>query len=187
MLTPWGYEVEDMPPIITAEEFNAMTGGQYADDPRLASALAAVSGLVRMAARWHIAPNLECTYTTGGDGRIIKLPALAVTGVGSVTELGQELQPGQYEWRREGLLRRCGWRAWPRPWNSVQVTYNAGFETIPAEIADMCVSRVLAEVSLPIGIKSESAGGVSISYGDTGELSTVECMALTPYALPMEV
>lgn len=187
MLTPWGYEVEELPPLITAEQFNAITGDQYADDPRLDTAIAEVSGLVRMACRWHIAPSVECEYTTGGDGRVIQLPALAVSGVSSVSEFGQELAAGQYEWRREGLLRRCGFRAWPKAWNSVQATYTAGFAEVPAEIMGICVSRILATVSLPVGVRSESAGGVSVTYGDSGDLSAVEVMALTPYALPVEV
>ena len=189
-MTPWGYEVEAMPPLVTVEQFNALTGGQYADDPRLVSALGAVSGLIRMACRWHVAPNIECTYTAAGGEKIIALPALAVTSVESVTEKGVELAPGQYEYRREGMLRRCGFKRWAPGWNAVTAVYKAGYDEIPAEVMEIAFTRVLAEISLPVGIRSETAGGVSISYataGYEGGLSSIETMALLPYALPVEV
>lgn len=189
MLTPFGYETESMPPLVTADRFNEQTGYQYAADPRLEPALGAVSGLVRMACRWHIAPTLACTYVTGGGGKLIQLPALAVTAVDGVTENGATLAPGQFEWRREGLLRRTQFRAWAPGWNSVSVDYKSGFDQVPAEIAEIVVSRVLGELSMPLGVKSESAGGVSITYGDygyTAGLSAIEAMALAPYALPTE-
>ena len=189
MLTPFGYEVEALPPLMTADQFNSMTGNQYAADPRLTPALEAISGLLRMACRWHIAPNLACAYVTGGGGKLIQLPALAVTAVEKVTEGGAILAPGQFEWRREGLLRRAQFRAWAPGWNSIRVEYKAGFDSVPAEIAEIVFSRVLGELSMPLGVKSESAGGVSITYGDygyTAGLSTIEAMAILPYALPTE-
>lgn len=189
MLTPYGYDVESMQPLISVETFNSLTGNEYATDPRLSMALGAVSGLVRMACRWHIAPGLVCQYTTSGGGKVIQLPALAVTAVKSVEESGRELAPGQFQWRRDGLLKRAQFRAWAPGWNAVTVKYVAGFDETPAEIADIVMARVLGELSMPYGVRSESAGGVSITYGDvglSGGLSMVEQLALAPYALPSE-
>ena len=190
MLTAFGYEVEDLPPLISVDEFNLATGGAYAGDPRLDIALASASGLIRMACRWHVAPNLECTLTTSASGRLLQLPALAVTDISSVTEDGRELAAGEYEYMRQGLLRRACFRDWTRTWGGITVNYSAGFDEVPAELEDLVLARVQGELALPYGVKSESAGGVSISYSDigfSGGLSALEAMLLAPYTLPTEV
>lgn len=191
MLTPYGYEVETLPPLVSVDEFNDLTGGAYAGDPRLETALASVSGLIRLACRWHVAPNLECTFTTSASGRLLRVPALALTEVLSVYEDGNELAQGEYEYRREGLIRRACFRNWSQKWNGVVISYKAGYDEVPAELVDLVTNRVTGELGLPYGVKSESAGGVSISYSDvigySGGLSFLETMAIAPFVLPSEV
>ena len=94
---------------------------------------------------------------------------MLVTDVESVRELGQELQPGAYEWSEAGVVRRCQWRAWPPGYGSVEVEYMSG---IPSEMApDLAViAAQIASNALaaPAGVRQESAGDVSITYNQTG-------------------
>lgn len=173
--TPWGYEVgtdegEAIPPVIGAEQLAALTQGRFGPETEgVDSVLAGVSSAIRAACGWHVAPSLPCRASLDGGDRLIALPALVVTGVESVSELGVELGDGAYEWAANGLLRRCQWRRWAPGYRSVSAVYEAG---IPAEAAaDLAV--VAAQVasnalSAPAGVRQESAGDVSITYNQTG-------------------
>ena len=127
MFTPWGYEVEELPPIISEDEFNAATGNAYAGDLRLAIAIDAASAAIRNECGWHIAPNIPCVATLNARGRVAQLPANLVTEVTKVTEDGQELDASSYETRRDGLLRSSCYRGWSPKWGGVVVEYRSGY------------------------------------------------------------
>lgn len=171
--TPWGYWVEceggKLPPLITTGQLEAATGGRFGwCTPGVEAVLDAVSAAVRDACGWHVSPPLPVVETTQGPGRVLALRSLMVTGVESVTELGERLSEGQYEWRMDGALRRACWRSWPGAYRSVEVRYTSG---IPSEMASALVSVAsqLASNALaaPAGVRSEQAGNVSISYNQT--------------------
>ena len=163
MYTPWGYEVDEIPPIISEDEFNAATGNAYAGDVRLAIAIGAASAAIRNECGWHITPELPCVATLSPSGKVAKLPANLVTEITSVTENGRELAAGEFEARRDGLIRRANFREWTHRWGGVIVSYKAGYETAP-ELQSIAVNLVEAALNTPSGVASESAGGVSISY-----------------------
>lgn len=200
MITAWGYEIDggSIPPLLSVEAFDQLTGGRYAGDLRAASALSAASQAVRNACGWHVAPNLRCSYTAqriGDDGgrpaRLFALPALLVTAVESLTESGAELSPGEYEWARDGLVRRCCWKCWPTAWNAVEATYMAGFDE--GAVPDLAEAvRAIAEGVIAIGgaagVRSESADGVTIAYSMDASsvaaaLTEQQRAALAPYRL----
>ena len=200
MFTAWGYEIDgtQLPPLLTVEAFNEMTGGKYAGDLRAASALSAASQAVRNACGWHVAPSLQCTYTAqrigdaeGRPARLFALPALLVTAVDSLTESGVELSAGEYEWARDGLVRRCCWKCWPTAWNAVEVSYTAGFDA--GAVPDLAEAvRAIAEGVIAIGgtagVRSESADGVTIAYNvDASSIAAAlteqQRAALSPYRL----
>lgn len=202
MLTAWGYEIEgsSIPPLLSVDAFDDMTGGKYRGDLRAASALSAASQAVRNACGWHVAPSLRCSYAAqrigdelGKPARLLTLPALAVTAVVSVTELGFELDAGEYEWARDGLVRRACFRCWPTAWNSVSVSYDAGFDT--AAVPDLAEAvRAIAEGVVAIGgaagVRSESADGVTVAYNmDASSIAAAlteqQRAALSPYRLVM--
>jgi len=196
MLTAWGYEIDgtQLPPLLTVEAFNEMTGGKYAGDLRAASALSAASQAVRNACGWHIAPSLECTATPlHVQPRQVALPANAVTAIASVTENGVELTDGEYEWLRNGLVRRACFRCWPMNWNAVTIVYTAGYDA--DAVPDLVEAvRAIAEGVIAIGgtagVRSESADGVTVSYSDNASsiaaaLTEQQRAALAPYRLVM--
>ena len=196
MLTAWGYEIDgaQLPPLLTVEAFDTMTGGKYAGDLRAASALGAASQAVRNVCGWHVSPSLECTAAPLlVQPRLVALPANAVTSVESVTELGRELGEGEYEWRGDGLLRRACFKCWPTSWNAVSVSYTAGYdaEAVP-DLAEAV--RTIAEGVIAIGgtagVRSESADGVTIAYNVDASsvaaaLTDQQRAALAPYRLVM--
>ena len=196
VFTPWGYSVASLPALMTVAEFHALTANKYADmsTDQLEAAIAAASGAVRNICGWHVTPSLECSAKlTAGDDltgervRIVALPATYVSGIVSVTENGTELGAGDFAAMSNGLLRRACFKAWPNNWNAIEVDYIAGFdaEAVP-DFTNAALHVIEAALSIPTGVTSETAGGVSISY--SAEASAVASMmaqrmagALAPY------
>lgn len=168
MMTPWGYEAEDIPPIITPERFHALTNMAYRDNPRMESALLAASQAVRNYCGWHICPAVECTAHPDGGGKVLRLPAGYVSEITKVTEDGEELSEGQYEWRRDGLLRRAQFKRWSPRWDGIEVKYTAGYEAdMVPDLAEAVCAITAGVLSVSAGVISESADGVSISYSQS--------------------
>lgn len=193
IFTPWGYQADadELPPLLTLEEFNAKTANKWARDARLAPTIADVSAAIRMHCGWHVAPAIRCEANITASGRVIRLPALYVLGVESVTEDGTELAEGQWEWRPEGLLRRCCFRNWSPTWGGIDVTYEAGLPVVPDDLKALVAHRVLHTVALPFGVRSETTGDQSVTYSEDASyssggvnLSARDKLALEPYVLP---
>lgn len=188
MHTPWGYTVDELPPMVDEAAFNEATGNRYKGDLRLASALEAASAAVRAECGWHIAPSLACSAALTADGRIAQLPARLVTAIASVREDGMELSAGQFEARQDGLLRRACFRNWTASWGGVEVDYQAGFEETPADVAAIVARIAEAGLASPVGVSSETAGGVTVSYAVSqtavaGAMTDAVRQALAPYRL----
>lgn len=168
MRTPWGYEADNLPPIITEEKFHEITDCAYIYNPRIRSALMAASQAIRNYCGWHICPSAQCTaYLTGG-AIVAKLPAGYVSTVTSVTEDGVALTAGDYEWRRDGLLKRAFPHKWSDKWDGIEVAYTAGYEldAVP-DLAEAICAITAGVLSVSAGVISESADGVSISYSQS--------------------
>lgn len=189
-ITPWGYEVDGtMPPIISVADFNSMTGNRYASDGRLQHAINAATAAIRAYCGWHVAPMTSCRATLDGERGDIWLPCVALRSVTSVTYGGAEQTITGFN--RHGRVRTQA----PQPLGGlgdVTVDYLAGFDvaTTP-DLANVICERVVAEIARgAYGVASESAGGVSVSYGgsalsDAGGayLPPDTCAALTAYRL----
>lgn len=191
MLTPWGYSIDaqSVPEIIDVTTFNQMTGGRYASDERLESAISAATASIRAYCGWHVAPILECECVMDGERGDIWLPCVGLRSVESVEfdGVGQTVSG----FNRLGRVRTAN----PQPiggLGNVSVAYTAGFDVAAApDLADVIAQRVVAAVALgSYGIASESAGGVSISYSgtalsDAGGVFLTDSVkaALTPYRL----
>lgn len=166
MLTPWGYSVDSLPPIIGIDEFNDMTGNRYASDGRVESAIAAATAAIRAYCGWHVAPILTCEYVCDGERGDIWLPCAGLRSVDSVEFDGVAQDVRGFN--RHGRVRTanrqpCGGLG------NVSVTYSAGYDLdATPDLAQLIAQRVVAEVALSAyGIASETAGGVSISYSGT--------------------
>lgn len=163
--TPWGYEVDgEVPPIMTAAEFATATGGRLsATTETVEWALSAYSAAIRAHCGWHVAPSLACVATLDG-GRVLRLPAMAVSAVSSVSVGTLEADPSSYEWSSSGLVRlvrpcaaaRAGWR-------SVRVAYTAGLDSAP-DLSAALVALVSEFLVAHPGISSQTAGGTSVGY-----------------------
>lgn len=187
MRTAWGYNVDDLEPLLSLEAFNQMTGNVYAGNERVESALTAASQAIRNYCGWHICPSLECTAYPIGGGKLIKLPASYVSDIASVTEDGVVLTDGQYEWRHDGLMRRACFRNWSGGWDAIEVTYTAGLETDAVPDLTEAVRAITESVlAVTAGVVSESADGVSVSYSTNASsiaaaLTTAHKAALETY------
>ena len=184
MRTAWGYDMTEIKPLLSAEEFGEMTGGKYSQNPRTESALLAASQAIRNYCGWHICPEADCTAFLLGGSKIIALPATYVSEISSVTENGVELKPGQYEWRFDGLMRRCEFTNWSAAWSGVKVKYKAGFDikAVP-DLAEAVRSITEGVIAVSVGINSESADGVSISYRESASSVAAALTANHRYAL----
>ncbi|OXM99881.1 hypothetical protein [Bifidobacterium vansinderenii] len=173
--TTWGYAVETgddgvIPPIITGEQFATATKNRYsASDPTVLQALDAVSMAVRRHCGWHVAPVLQCEWIGQGDGsRIIRLPALEITGITAASDNGEQLRTGDIEWRSDGLVKRLNFTRWSRRWGSVTIDYTAGFEADQIMDLVQTVAQITASnLAAAAGVQREQAGQVSITYNQT--------------------
>lgn len=168
MRTPWGYEAEDLGPIISLNQFHAITDCAYMDNPRVESALLAASQAIRNYCGWHISPSVQCTAYPEGGAIVAKLPAGYVSEIVSITENGTELSPDDYEWRRDGLLKRAFPHKWSSKWDGIKAEYMAGYEAeaVPDLVEAICAITT-GVMSVSAGVISESADGVSISYSQS--------------------
>lgn len=175
MNTTWGYSIdaEALPPLLTLEEFNAMTANKYAGDARVEPNLSAACANVRNYCGWHISPALGCTLSERvlmGNGRIkragpdilIQLPATFVAGVESVTVDG--VDHADFDIQPNGMLRLFDVKPTGRK-ALIAVSYTAGVDAALLDsLKELIAGRVIHALAQPYGVQSESAGGVSITY-----------------------
>lgn len=189
MRTPWGYDVNMLEPIISGVKFNELTNGAFATNPRVNAAVMAASQAIRNYCGWHVCPVLNCTAQPVGGGLVAKLPAGYVSDIQSITEEGSELDPDEYEWRSDGLIRRKDGQSWTEAWDGIEAEYNAGYiiDAVPDLVEAVC-SVAAGVLSVSAGVTSESADGVSISYSSSASsiaaaLTSNQKDALEPYRL----
>lgn len=161
MLTPWGYEVDELPDLITVSDFNAATNNRYAGDARIEPAIAAASAAIRAYCGWHVAPVLDCSITLDGEAGDIWLPTNALASVTSAKVGGEDVTvTGSNRRGRVRLAHKtCGL-------GNVAIDYVAGYDVAACpDLMGVVVQRVMASVAMTTyGVSQETAGGVSISY-----------------------
>lgn len=185
MLTPWGYEVGELPDLITPEQFSDETGGRFDGDARVAPAIKAASAAIRNYCGWHVAPALACSVTVDGEPGDVWLPTCALVSVESATVDGAEVEVTAHTRRGRVRLARktCGL-------GNVTIGFVAGFdaEALP-DLVSIVADRVVDAISLTTyGVASESAGGVSVTYSASALARAASAKlpddvkaALTPY------
>lgn len=188
MRTAWGYDVEGtINPIITVAQFHQLTGNTFSSNPRVESAINAASQSIRNYCGWHICPMMTCTSYPVGGTVVARLPATYVSEVNGVTEDGVELTTDDYQWRRDGLLKRSPRHQWSDKWDAITVEYVAGYsvDAVP-DLIEAIVSIASGVLSVSAGVISESADGVSISYATSASsiassLTSAQKSALDQY------
>lgn len=165
--TPWGYTVEvegaALPPLVSADELAALTGGLASDPGRVEAVAAAVSDAVRAWCGWHVSPTLTCRWVGEGEGRYLALPCMGVSSVGSLRVAGAE---AECRHRPSGLVRLVR-GAFPPEWGSVEATFRAGYPSaaVGAVVAQIAANAVVAAP----GVAEEHAGSVGVTYNRTGD------------------
>jgi hypothetical protein len=163
---PWNYDTaEDLPSVISAEDFDVITGGvMSSSSEQIDAVLDAVSATIRMYCGWHVAPNVRCAWRGDADGNLVQLPAMNVTSVHSVTVSGRVLDTGEYAWHKSGLIRLA--KPLADDWGQlVEVEFDAGVNA--DYIAPIAAQLATNALVAPAGVLSERAGDVSIQYNST--------------------
>lgn len=167
LLTSWGYSIkntEALPNMMTVEEFNALTGGKFAGDQRVASLLASAQSTVRNFCGWHLYPSLPCKFEADSINvsRCIQLPSRFVSGVESVALNGETVL--DYHVKTNGLVFLDG-SVLGKSWNDVVVEFNSGLgDSQMGALKEILAGRIANALTNSYGVQSESAGGVSITY-----------------------
>lgn len=176
LITTWGYTITDadaLEPMLSEDDFNALTANKYAGDARIAPNLKAACAAIRNWCGWHVYPPQACSMTERllvGNGRVkrvgpdllIQLPATFVSVPASVTIDGAPFD--DYDIDPNGILwlfdvGHLGRKA------QVTVTYTAGLpDGMMDGIKELIAGRVNHALAQPYGVQSESAGGVSVTY-----------------------
>jgi len=163
VITPWGYSVDALPPIVDADTLDKLCPGLSSSYDTKSAVLEAVSAAVRNYCGWHVSPSLECTFTGSGEGDLLMLPSMRVTAITSLTVGGVAVT--DYQWTGAGMVRLNS-GLFPDAWRSVVCVYTAGTE-------DAAVMQIVAQIAAnhlaaAPGVASERAGDVSITYNSTG-------------------
>jgi len=173
------------PPIVTAEEFSASTGGRIpADDPRVQPLLDAATAAVRRYCRWHITPVVEETFIVDALGKTCSIPSLHIEELLEVQTGGQPVDLDDLEWTDSGLLRmKRG--CWSQAWRGTEITVRHGYQACP-DVAQAIVRACSAAISAPAGIVREQAGQVSFQYADSGPgmSSSIDYPLIALYQVP---
>jgi hypothetical protein len=163
-------------PLVMAVELSAATSGKILPtDPRLTGLLAGVSAGVRRYCGWHICPAVTETLTLDGPGGdLLVLPAMALTAVTAVTELGTSLavyvhatETGDYEWSANGEIRRIGAR-WTEHFRAITASITHGYAETPADLAQVITQVCVNALASPMGATREQAIGFAASWSATG-------------------
>jgi hypothetical protein len=178
--TSWGYtllDADDMPEILTQEEFNSMTANKYALDSRVLSAIKSVTASIRNYCGWHIAGPQKCELvlnvqnlhiTRKYSDMIIQLPYRFVSDVEKVIFnatkeddewVGDECE---FDFTYNGRLTVYDAEVCSRK-SKIVIIATVGLNDTDA-IKGLIANKVGHMLSGTFGVQSESAGGLSISY-----------------------
>lgn len=150
--------------LLTPTEFRAeATIPQAVTDDVLADRIERAVARVRTYCRWHLFPEVEETLTAHGVGSYeLVLPTMRVTDVSGVRIRGENV--ADFTWSEDGRLRSP--RPFPDGLQAVEVDLTHGYDVDEiADVRDVVMDMVKRAVSLPFGVRDQSAGDVSVSYG----------------------
>ncbi len=115
-----------------------------------------------------------------GSATIVLPPPYPVNSVASVETLGTDLvtwtlltYQQDWNWRTDGILTRIAVPSdvtnvpivnWPTIPQSVRVTYQHGYASIPGGLISICLSSAARQFTNPTGIVQESLGGYMVRY-----------------------
>lgn len=127
----------------------------------------------------------------------IMLPELPVTAVTSLQWLDDRngtgwntISPSQYRFKSWGavyIVPHSGFdpALWPTDPDTIQVTYNHGYTTIPQPVQDVCLALAARMLINPYHLQSTRTGGVQVAFSGTknSELLDTEQIALGRFCM----
>lgn len=176
LLTNWGYtmtETDQLPDMLTVEEFNTFTANRYNGDVRVPKDIKAASSAIRNYVGWHLYPSAACELnllmndrrvTIVGSDLLIQLPAKFVTAVSSVM-IGETAYEN-FSFETNGILQiyDVSLQGLKR-YTPITVEYTAGVsDSMMDGVKELVAHRVTHAAASSNGITSEAAGGVSVTY-----------------------
>lgn len=176
LLTQWSYTITDanaLAAMLSVDEFNRFTANKYAGDVRIYSNIDAACAAIRNFCGWHLYPAQACALSErllAGNGRVkrtgddllVQLPATFVSAVASVTIDGALFD--DFDIATNGILRLFD-VGWMTRRTQIAVNYTAGLpEGMMDGVRELIAHRVTHALASSVGIQSESAGGVSVTY-----------------------
>lgn len=176
LLTNWGYtltDVNQLPDMLTVEEFNTFTANRYSGDVRISNEISASCSAIREYCGWHLYPSAACELNIRMNDRrvayigpdlLIQLPARYVSAVDSVAI--DDVECENFSFETNGILRvyDVNYSGLKR-YTPIVVTYTAGLSAdAMTGIKELVAHRVTHAAASSNGITSEAAGGVSITY-----------------------
>lgn len=181
--TDWGYTLtteNTLPAILSVADFNTMTANKYSTDSRVATTLTSVSSAIRTYCGWHLVGNCACRaqftmddlhIVRNGRDVDIRLPVAYVTGVSHIyfgATQSEGVWTGQefyFSFKNNGVIRVYNVPQMFERYALVVVEFTAGLsDDLSMGIKSIVAQRTAHTLSAPIGVTSEQAGGVSISY-----------------------
>lgn len=140
-------------------------------------------------------PIIQSTSTvtlTAFDGQLLRLPGLPVQSVQSVISATDGSVIDDWVQVVSGLYRRSGWGLSDAPGMdgpmNVTVTYTHGYATVPADIAELVVSVVIAGLeafrSGDLGLNNGRVSSIGIDDYKESYATGLEVEAVTPMTLP---
>ena len=183
-------------PLAVTDDVSALLGRSLAPDELtgVLRLLTMASGVVRRYTRQLLTFVANDTATLPGSwGASVSLPQRPVTAVHSVTVNGRTLEPGAYQWDRDGELSvssgsfapdygsaaggsalwgpagsignpTAGGPSWSGPSAVITVSYDHGFDEIPQDVVNEVAGMVASQIATPMGILKEDIGGYKVAY-----------------------
>lgn len=186
MLTNYGYSISSntLPIILSVEEFNQRTANKYVLDSRIESTIASATSTIRNYCGWHLATSVSCEIeltfddlhiVRNGCDLLIQMPIRFFSSIDHIY-LGATKEDGhwtgdtcQYAFKPNGIVKIYNAPIYNR-YDKVVIQFTAGLTSDLLDglkaIITQRVAHTLSGVNT-LGINSESAGGVSISYNNT--------------------
>lgn len=179
IMTSWGYtllDVDSLPEILSVNEFNSMTANKYALDSRVASTIQSVTSSIRAYCGWHLATALRCELVLNAqDVRVsrkysdivLQLPFKYISSIEKVvinatkennTWVGDECDFNYYN---ESITVYDAYMDSRK--SNIVIIATVGLTDLDA-IKGLIATKVSHILNGTLGVVSESAGGVSVSY-----------------------
>ena len=102
----------------------------------------------------------------GNGTNTLLLPAYPVTNVDSIEVDGEALDPDDYKWSSKGWIKRVDGLLFPNQPGIIEVTYDHGYASVPDAIKGVVLSLAARINDGSSGIKQETIGSYSVTYGD---------------------